>query len=525
MSSITLRDALGNSKTSGIYITLIALAALFIYTLYGAIWRLYLTPIAHIPGPWFAKLTFWNEFYYDVVLGGKYTWKIADYHAIYGPIIRINPFEVHIMDPEFHEELYVHSNKRKSNKWFWSMRMFGQQDNSAFDTLDHDKHRMRREPWNPYFSKQSVSRLQPLLIQSCVNKLCDRLAEHRDAGKPVIMTYAYACLTVDVISEYSFPAGTTYLDQPSFDQDHYQAWMALSKISHTLKQFGWLYPFLSSMPMWVTKYTSPETYLVLQQMELLKRQTTEIIARRQGTSDYKESTGRPSLMEAILDSRMPSSEKTIIRVAGAAQIAIGAGTLTSSHALKHATYHILANPPIHSKLMSALEAAIPDPDAPPNLKQLESIDYLLAIWFETLRNFHGVTHRLQRICPDRSLHFQNVEIPAGTPVGMTSVHVHNNPDIFPDPYAFRPERWLPLASEGQRLQRYILAFGKGSRQCVGMELGRAEVLTGLANVFRRFGRGMRLKGTERVRDIDVCYDVFNPMPSRESNMLVVEFGK
>ena len=60
------------------------LLALFLWTLYGVIYRLYLSPIAHIPGPWFAKLTFWNEFYYDVWLGGRYTWKIPDYHKKYG---------------------------------------------------------------------------------------------------------------------------------------------------------------------------------------------------------------------------------------------------------------------------------------------------------------------------------------------------------------------------------------------------------------------------------------------------------
>lgn len=51
---------------------------------YGAIWRLYLSPIARFPGPRFAALTFWNEFYYDVVGKGRYTWKIADYHKRYG---------------------------------------------------------------------------------------------------------------------------------------------------------------------------------------------------------------------------------------------------------------------------------------------------------------------------------------------------------------------------------------------------------------------------------------------------------
>ena len=67
--------------------TLCALAVVFglgAYTLYGAIWRLYLSPIAHIPGPRLAALTFWNEFYYDVFLGGKYTWTIQQYHEKYG---------------------------------------------------------------------------------------------------------------------------------------------------------------------------------------------------------------------------------------------------------------------------------------------------------------------------------------------------------------------------------------------------------------------------------------------------------
>ena len=63
---------------------LAVILSLVAYTLYGALWRLYFSPIAHIPGPRFAALTFWNEFYYDVVLGGKYTWKLLEYHEKYG---------------------------------------------------------------------------------------------------------------------------------------------------------------------------------------------------------------------------------------------------------------------------------------------------------------------------------------------------------------------------------------------------------------------------------------------------------
>ena len=38
-----------------------------------------------------------------------------------GPVIRINPYEVHINDPGFYDELYVGSSKAKTNKWYWSV--------------------------------------------------------------------------------------------------------------------------------------------------------------------------------------------------------------------------------------------------------------------------------------------------------------------------------------------------------------------------------------------------------------------
>ena len=67
---------------------ILSLVGVFTYVVYGAIWRLYWSPLAHFPGPKIAALTFWNEFYYDVVLGGKYEWKITDYHRRYGESLR-----------------------------------------------------------------------------------------------------------------------------------------------------------------------------------------------------------------------------------------------------------------------------------------------------------------------------------------------------------------------------------------------------------------------------------------------------
>ncbi len=59
---------------------------LLIYLVGLAVYRLYLSPLAKFPGPKFAALTLWFEFYYDVVQRGRYTWKIAELHEQYGEL-------------------------------------------------------------------------------------------------------------------------------------------------------------------------------------------------------------------------------------------------------------------------------------------------------------------------------------------------------------------------------------------------------------------------------------------------------
>ena len=260
-------------------------------------------------------------------------------------------------------------------------------------------------------------------------------------------THAFACLTTDVISEYTFPSGYNLLDKPEFDHDHYEAWMALSKMSHLFKRFGWLYPMLDKMPLWLIRMTRPESYLVLRQAEALQQQTLAIVERREN-SESKMATGRPSMLEAFLASDLPPSEKTVNRIRVEAGIAMRAGTLTSSHCLKHATYHVLANPSVFERPMNELEKAIPEPESLPNLALLEQMHYLVAMMYESMQIFYCVSHRLQRIFPDNTLQYKQWTIPPGTPISMTSIHIHTNPDIFPSPYNFKPDRWLPFNTEG-----------------------------------------------------------------------------
>lgn len=58
--------------------------AVFAYFATLVFYRLFLDPLARFPGPKLAAISRWYEAYYDVVLGGKYTFKIAQLHKEYG---------------------------------------------------------------------------------------------------------------------------------------------------------------------------------------------------------------------------------------------------------------------------------------------------------------------------------------------------------------------------------------------------------------------------------------------------------
>lgn len=165
----------------------------FLYCMGNILYRLYLSPIANIPGPRLAAVTWWFEYYYDVIFYGKYIFKIRDLHQEYGPIVRINPYEVHISDPDFYDTLYAASNSNRKDRWSWYTSGLGI-PTSTLATVEQGLHRRRRAAMSPFFSKQSVAKLQPMIHERAL-KLATRLKQLSCNEEIVPINLAFSAFT------------------------------------------------------------------------------------------------------------------------------------------------------------------------------------------------------------------------------------------------------------------------------------------------------------------------------------------
>lgn len=247
----------------------------------------------------------------------------------------------------------------------------------------------------------------------------------------------------------------------------------------------------------------------------------------------------------LLDSGLPSKELERDRLRDEALSIVTAGSDTTlvscgraeiitpeshplfnrAYVLRGAAYHVSANPTVHERLYKELTAAIPypSPESFPSLAVLEKLPYLSAVIQESLRLCNPVTHRLSRKFPDKALRYQNYVIPPGWTVGMTSMLIHENETIYPEPHKFRPERWLNEGHQCRQLERYLVPFNRGVRVCLGLNLARAELFVILAVLFRQFK--FDVSQVSRTRDIDLTRDFIIGATSADSPGILVGVSK
>lgn len=212
------------------------------------------------------------------------------------------------------------------------------------------------------------------------------------------------------------------------------------------------------------------------------------------------------------DESLPAHEKTVERLTDEATILVIAASETPAKVLSLIIFYLLARPDMIQLIREELRTISAQDGGTPSLHQLEQLPHLSATVKEGLRLHGGIVTRSQRVSRNEALQYGDYIIPAGTSMSTSSYFVHRNPTLFPGPSEFVPERWLK--SDGTRAQdRYLVAFGKGTRNCVGQNLGQAELYMTLAAVLKNFD--LELFRTD-VTDVEIERDWYVMQPKRDS---------
>jgi cytochrome P450 len=186
-------------------------------------------------------------------------------------------------------------------------------------------------------------------------------------------------------------------------------------------------------------------------------------------------------------------------------IMMNAGSDTTAIAMNNVMFQLLRHPKVLAKLCREIDAVMEPEERVARYDSVRHLPYLRACLDESLRLFPPSTFGLPRRTPPEGLSIAGTFVPGETSVSISAYVAHRDPNVFPDPEAFVPERWL--GEKGKELQGAFLSFSTGARGCIGRNISYLEQTVVLASIVHRYGLCLEKEGWEPER-----WEAFNLSP-------------
>ncbi|KAF1962028.1 cytochrome P450 4A10 [Byssothecium circinans] len=412
-----------------------------------SIYRIFLHPISHIPGPLLPKTTsLW--LHYHAYIGDEAS-AIHKLHQTYGPLVRVSPNEVDISDADAIQPIYISKGGFPKAACYGNFDIDGHQ--TIFSTTENEHRAPRAKAVVPLFSTKSI-RENLSKIYACVDRFVERLSEEKVMGRPVNVLNLTRSLAVDVVSTHLFQEnynGTSEKGQTLSASAFVDAFVAVGRFFY----------LPNAVFLWVewaaTKWMGDEK--TNESMDIIDKFVANLVEKT-----TRESTTFPGRMLAagLSGSEVRAQCKDLL-FAGTDSTGMNLATIFRNLALHPEKYH---------KLRSEITS---DNALGPNALDAQALPYLSAVVKEGLRISMANPTRLPHIVPAGGWTFKSTYFPRNTIVGCSAFELHMNPSIFPNPRSFSPERWLDASEE---MNKYWFAFGAGSRACIARNLATVELL-------------------------------------------------
>ncbi|KAL3270267.1 hypothetical protein HHI36_009320 [Cryptolaemus montrouzieri] len=156
---------------------------------------------------------------------------------------------------------------------------------------------------------------------------------------------------------------------------------------------------------------------------------------------------------------------------------------TTAVALSFCLMLIANHPAIQEEIYQEIKSVLENRKTP-TYSDLQKMEYLERCIKESLRLYPSV-YFISRITDEDAVLHSGLMCPEGTTINIQIFDVHRNPEIYPDPEKFDPDRFLPDNCQNRHPFAYI-PFSAGPRNCIGQRFAMLEMKTLLVGILQRF---------------------------------------
>lgn len=163
-----------------------------------------------------------------------------------------------------------------------------------------------------------------------------------------------------------------------------------------------------------------------------------------------------------------------------------AGFETSSTASSFTIYELAQNQPIQDKLRTHIREVLAKHDGQLNYESLKDMTYLEQCLKEGMRKYPPLPILNRRVStPGYKLPGTDITLKVNTMVSVPIYSIHRDPDIYPEPEKYDPDRFSPEEVE-KRHPFAFLPFGEGPRNCIGERFGMMQAKIGLTILLNNY---------------------------------------
>ncbi|XP_018059038.1 PREDICTED: probable cytochrome P450 6a13 [Atta colombica] len=161
-----------------------------------------------------------------------------------------------------------------------------------------------------------------------------------------------------------------------------------------------------------------------------------------------------------------------------------AGFDTSATTICNTLYELALNHTIQNRLREEIRNMYIKSNGEITLDDINTMFYLDTICKETMRKYPVIDIITRQASSDYTFRNSQLTIPKGQVIHIPVYSIHFDPDIYPKPEIYDPERFDEVARF--RRSMHYMPFGFGPRSCIGERFGLLQLKMGLITFLRNY---------------------------------------